>query len=115
MQCLKCGRRMNDGQVFCSACLEVMEASPVKPDTAVVVPIRPPVRRSSASKAVKPEELVIRLQNKLHRLTVACICLGVLLAAALAGVVVLLLDSGELPMIGQNYSTYAPSDPMDLE
>ncbi len=113
MQCLKCGRRIEDGQVFCADCLQVMEATPVKSDAAVVIPNRPALRRSDFAKAVKPEEIIDKLQHTIHRLTIACICLGVLLAAALVGMGLLFLSSSDIPGIGQNYSTFAPSDPLD--
>lgn len=38
MNCMKCGREIPVGQVFCDGCLKVMETYPVKPDTAIHLP-----------------------------------------------------------------------------
>ena len=42
MYCLKCGRDTKSEQVFCNDCLAVMDAYPVKPDTAIHLPKRDP-------------------------------------------------------------------------
>ena len=41
MQCMKCGRDVESGEVFCELCLEEMQKYPVRPGTAVVIPHRP--------------------------------------------------------------------------
>lgn len=38
MNCLKCGREIEEGQVFCNDCLVQMAKYPVKPGTAVQLP-----------------------------------------------------------------------------
>ncbi len=40
MGCLKCGRDLDEGQVFCRECLKFMENHPVQPGTAVLLPTR---------------------------------------------------------------------------
>ena len=40
MNCLKCGREIEEGQVFCNDCLVQMAKYPVKPGTAVQLPSR---------------------------------------------------------------------------
>lgn len=117
MQCLKCGRETGGSQVFCNECLAVMESSPVKPGTAVILPNRSTAnRRPTPQKQIKPEEIISQLQKKVHRLTVWISILGVLLAltAAVLGYVLIHYDDG--PSIGQNYSTFTtPSDTQGTE
>lgn len=40
VNCLKCGREIEEGQVFCNDCLVQMAKYPVKPGTAVQLPSR---------------------------------------------------------------------------
>ena len=112
MQCIKCGRETQDKQVFCEACLSVMERNPVKPGTPVVIPKRPQRVRSTAPvKKEKPEEQIPRLQ-KLIRL-LCWLCAGLVLALGICAGMILwhfhATEHGGLD-IGQNYSTEAPDD-----
>lgn len=48
LNCLKCGREIEEGQVFCNDCLVQMAKYPVKPGTAVQLPsvgVRPLQKR----------------------------------------------------------------------
>lgn len=106
MQCLKCGREIVEGQVFCDRCLEIMAANPVKPNTVVTIPERS-VRLRTAAPRMQPkhDETVERLQRKVMQLRLwICVlmaalmlCMGVLTWQALKG------DGG--PAIGQNYTS----------
>ena len=62
MNCMKCGREIEEGQVFCIDCLKDMEKYPVRPGTAVHLPKRPtysPIRRVyTKRKTLSPEEVV---------------------------------------------------------
>ena len=40
MSCMKCGKEVSEGQVFCEECLTEMERYPVKPGTPVLLPHR---------------------------------------------------------------------------
>ena len=40
MQCLRCGRETEEGQVFCFLCESVMVKHPGKPNTVVTIPER---------------------------------------------------------------------------
>ena len=40
MNCMKCGREIDEAQAFCAGCLEEMEKYPVKPDVVVKLPNR---------------------------------------------------------------------------
>ena len=41
MYCMKCGKEVKENQVFCDACLVIMEKYPVKPGTHIQLPHRP--------------------------------------------------------------------------
>ena len=83
MLCMKCGRKIEDGQAFCPDCLAVMEKYPVASGTLVQLPKRPQaitVKKSSRRKTRTPEEQVQRLKIAVRFLSVAvllmCIALG---------------------------------------
>ena len=65
MNCMKCGREISLGQVFCKECLADMENYPVKPGTPVQLPAeqKTPVRRSPTRKSRKPEEQLSRVRR----------------------------------------------------
>ena len=113
MACMKCGKKTKDQQVFCSACLAVMEAYPVKPDVHVQLPNR---QKSAAAKKagrkryiMPAEEQVVHLRKALHRARAVCVVLALLLCAA--GLVLLQVffapgqpEQLEDSNIGTNYS-----------
>ena len=71
MNCLKCGREIEDNQVFCPKCLKFMESSPVRHDVVVKLPDRqaaPPKRPAPHRKARTPEEQIAQLKSYLHQL-----------------------------------------------
>lgn len=109
MNCIKCGREIALGQVFCKECLAYMEQHPVNPDTPVVLPNRSAVaasRRASYSrKNLKPEERVARLRRLVFIQTLAL--LAVMVAFVLTVMVMYdkLTTSNTVPLPGQNYST----------
>ena len=63
MNCLKCGRELREGQVFCDACLESMEKEPIKINTPVVIPPQPKTKPSRHRPLFNPDEEVKRLQK----------------------------------------------------
>ena len=57
MQCLRCGREIEEGLTFCFLCESLMVKQPVKPNTVVTIPDRTAqVRSNPARKPQKPEE-----------------------------------------------------------
>ncbi len=104
MNCLKCGREILDGSVFCSGCLEDMKNYPVKPGTPIQLPVHtpaPPVKKKAVRS--KPEEVARHLRSANRWLTVALV--AAVAAFALTAVMLLhtldqLRDSAK---IGQNY------------
>ena len=111
MQCMKCGRDAETGQVFCPACLASAERAPVKPVSRVPIPERPVKPRSVPVKQEKPEEIILKLHKTIRRLWIAVGCL-ICTAAVLAGLIgyhYLTTEHGG-PAIGSNYSTEGSSD-----
>lgn len=85
MACMKCGKKTKDEQVFCPACLAVMDAYPVKADVHVQLPNRQKseaTRKSARKRAVPPEEQVVQLRRSLRRARVFGLVVTLLLCAA---------------------------------
>lgn len=110
MQCMKCGRETEAGQVFCEECLAEMEKYPVKPGTVVQLPryhqqYTPP--KKTAKRAVPPDEQIRRLKKR-SRILALVLALFITLTAVLgylAAALYIEYDGKFLP--GQNY--YAKS------
>ena len=107
MGCLKCGRDVEEGQIFCHACLENMERCPVKPGTPISLPR--PREEATARKASRlklplaPEEQVKRLRRRCR--WVAGLAVLFLVASIVLGIVFLRhLRADQKPQRGQNYS-----------
>ena len=63
MNCMKCGRELKEGQVFCDECLEGMEKEPVKINTPVLIPAQPKDAPTHRRPVMNPEEEVKRLEK----------------------------------------------------
>ena len=110
MNCLKCGREIPDGQLFCEGCLEGMAKYPVKPNTAVQLPQRnaPSGKKAAAKRRQAPsaEERLQTAKRFLRRILILWLVTLVLLIASLFPAVKYLLgETFRLP--GQNYSTFS--------
>ena len=108
MQCMKCGREIPAGQVFCEECLAEMADYPVKPGTVVTLPNRPkqaaPKKAANHRPAVTPEEQV-KKQGKIIRGVSWCLTLSTTLLIAVSALTVsLLTEEPEQALPGQNYS-----------
>lgn len=113
MPCLKCGRDLEqDGQVFCTGCLEAMAASPVKPGTVVLLPRRREERRPQPRRRqpLSPEEQVKRLRRR-SRWQALVIWLLVVANAALGCIAYLHFTQEKEFLPGQNYSTMESAQP----
>lgn len=113
MGCMKCGRDMEEGQVFCASCLEIMRKYPVKPGTVVTIPTRhndAPARKTPRKRTISPEEQVKKLRKR-------CRILGFFLALFIAAACVLgwftvdLLMKDDEFLPGQNYSALETTVP----
>lgn len=108
MNCLKCGREIDDSQAFCPKCLELMEQCPVKPDVVVQLPNRQEeqARKSAHRKKLRtPEEQIARLKRRNRWLTVL-VCLLLLASMFLAYLSIDFFRRLDVQkFLGQNYST----------
>lgn len=114
MNCMKCGRKTQDNQVFCQECLADMEKYPIKPGTVVQLPKRPenaPAKRPAARKRFsKPEEQIAYLKKCNRRLLIALLALS-LAFVAVSSIAIYFMDKQSVPAyIGQNYSTVSPDN-----
>ena len=109
MNCMKCGREIALGQVFCKECLTDMEQYPIKPGTpvpmfnpnAVIAPKRP----TNIRKQKKPEEQVISLKKWVLSLSVALFTLILGFSIVTAILITRLNDTENKVPAGQNYSS----------
>lgn len=111
MQCMKCGRDLEAGEIFCQACRENMEKYPVKPGTVVQLPRRwepaTPKKQASRRKPMPVEEQ-LSLLKRLNRWLALGLVL-VTLAGAVLGyfAVTQYLENRGKQTVGQNYTASA--------
>lgn len=115
MQCLKCGREIPVGDVFCGDCLTDMEHYPVKPGTPVQIPVRQETvaqkKQVSHRPAVPPEEQVKRLKRRL-RLVCGLLALVLALGCAAAWLGYRYIKENRSKYLpGQNYSSVTSTAP----
>ena len=106
MHCIECGKETKGSDVFCQDCLLVMQTQPVKPGTAVHIPVRPASKKpASRTKALSPEEQATKLRRKMRQLRWTIFALILALAMTTASTLYLLHRQGVLEDLGKNYST----------
>ena len=107
MFCMKCGREIEEDQVFCYDCLRVMAQYPVKPGTVIQLPKRreTPASRKTFSwrKTLTPEEQILKLKKQLRVATVMILVLLLLFCAALYPAYLYAIEEEHF-LPGQNYS-----------
>ena len=104
MYCLKCGKEVQDDQVFCEECLAGMEQEPIPISAPVVIPAQP-IQKNPAFRrpVINPEEELKRLQKCNQNLILVLVLLFTLVL--LLGV--LLYDKQiwqAVDDLGRNYS-----------
>jgi NMD protein affecting ribosome stability and mRNA decay len=87
LHCMKCGREIEENQVFCPDCLTHMAQNPVKSGTAVKLPPRnaePLLKKRSLRKKRerKPEDVMAHQRTLIRRLILALVIAVLLLIAA---------------------------------
>lgn len=111
MHCMKCGKEIEEPNVFCESCLAVMSTRPVKPGTVIQLPTRVPF---TAKKAVPrkrqrtPEEQLHRLRGAIKWMSLALTCLVLALALTISFLVHTTAEKNAGHEIGQNYNTVTP-------
>lgn len=110
MACLKCGREVPGGGVFCESCLADMAGAPVTPGTPVQLPDRSVLARRPVSRR-RPDEKVqlARARLMIRRLAVVVAVLCLLLAGAAVWIGLSLTQQREESDFGRNYNTIQPS------
>ncbi len=100
VQCLKCGRKIQDGQVFCEGCLQVMQTYPVKPGTAVQLPkhreISEEKKKATRHRTQSPAEQNVQLRGTIRKLRTAIVLLVLLLGVAVAALVFVVMKKPEI-------------------
>ena len=109
MSCMKCGRELEEGQVFCQECLEGMAKYPVKPGTVVMLPKRSTAHAPKKSHAKRrsyssPEDKIRAMKKWLRFMLIMwLLTLGLLIFSLFPAVEYFLGNS--FHHIGQNYTT----------
>lgn len=114
MNCMKCGREIEEGQVFCGNCLEVMEKYPVKPGIAIQLPHRKetPVTKKVHIKRRQPptpEEQIQKLKKRVRAFVILWIVTLALLAATIYPTIQYFFGE-DLLLPGQNYNTITTTE-----
>jgi len=115
VNCMKCGKEIDESQFFCDSCQEAMYANPIRANIVVTIPHRPVTppskKRSRRKRYVTPEEQVRSLRRSLWAMTFVWL-LTILLVAVAALMVFHNYDSeNQGEHIGQNFSTAGSTDP----
>ena len=108
MQCMKCGREIPAGQVFCEECLAEMAEYPVKPGTVVTLPTRTKQmnhKKTAGHRSTVTLEQKLKRQGKTIRVLSWLLTLSTALLIGVGGLTVsLLTEETEPELPGQNYS-----------
>ncbi len=118
MNCVKCGREIENDQVFCPVCLEEMEQYPVKPGTVVHIPKHPEDETDKKPAPRKkpvptPEEQIRRLKKKVMGLRMILVLMMLLCGLLSFGLGKVIMELDFYRFLGQNYSaeeTAAPTE-----
>ena len=106
MNCMKCGKETKGTDVFCSRCLSVMEAYPIKPDARVHLPnrtVQPTAKKRRTRRIRSAEEELTSLRKKVRWLVVWVVFLFLLLSVTGAALAYTLMHQEET-VIGRNYT-----------
>lgn len=114
VKCMKCGREIDDSQVFCVDCLVEMEKYPIKPGISVLLPKREDVsvgkKPASYHRSIPtPEAQIIALRKRIHFLCVGW-AITLLVLAGICFYMVEHLKQHTQFLPGQNYSSVVNSE-----
>ena len=84
--CMRCGRDIEEGQVFCPDCLKEMSRYPVDPNTVVQIPLRKESvtgKKNPRRRSISPEEQILILKRRIRILSaLTALLLGLSLGMA---------------------------------
>lgn len=118
MNCMRCGKETEGKDVFCPTCLEDMAQHPVKPGTAIHIPVRQEAPIKKPAKKIKeltPEEQLDNAQNAMQILliTVLGLLTTLIIIASVFFYVISLPEAQpeqtQAPM-GRNYTITTPAE-----
>lgn len=115
MNCMKCGREIPSGQVFCEDCLLDMAKYPVDPDVQVAIPQRTPttsLRKAPKRRTLSPDEQIASLK-KMVRILAVLLVLAVGIAVGLAFPAYEYLREDRFA-VGQNYSSIVVTEAQEV-
>lgn len=107
MKCMKCGRDVEAGQVFCPECLKGMEDYPVNPNVTVRIPRRPDPaqsRKQPRRKQASEEEQIRALKKRTRILFWILVAAVVVIIALTIPAVRYMLEQTISMLPGQNYT-----------
>lgn len=116
MNCMKCGRKTEDGNVFCRECLTVMAKYPVKAPASIQLPNREkeetPKKSSRRKHRNFPEEQVARQKLKIRRMAFAIVGLAAAVCLLAGWIIQGLLapEQENASRIGKNYTVQTEED-----
>ena len=115
MNCLRCGVKTEDEQVFCDRCRAVMAENPVSPSTPVQIPRRStpePEKKQSHRQNLSPKE-TMRQMRSLLRWMAAVVAFLTVVICVLAGILLFNMRNtpGTPSNIGRNYNTVNTTQP----
>lgn len=109
MPCLKCGKKTEDNQVFCTSCLETMEKYPVSPKDKIQIPHHPdpvpPQKNTHRKKVLSQEEQVVHLKKISRHLMIALLVVTFILGTVIAFMGRSLYVALHERFTGRNYTT----------
>ena len=108
MNCMKCGREIEENQTFCPKCLELMQAYPVKTDIVIKLPTRQDdaAKKSQPRKKLRTPEEQIQLLKKRNRWLIAIASLLLVISVMLTVLSVDVLRQLDVQrLLGRNYTT----------
>ncbi len=111
MNCMKCGRNIEEGAVFCPDCLTDMDKYPVKPGIVVHIPVQAaaPVVKKSGKRVLTIEEK-FRRSRKIIRILVAALLVSVTVTVGAVLLAIYGLQDEESEFLpGQNYTSQTTS------
>lgn len=117
MNCMKCGREIEETQVFCAECLTEMEKYPVKPGTVVQLPARltaVPVRKPARRRPQPAQEEQIKYLKKRVWILRFLLALTTALLITATGFLIWRMNEEDVKLLpGQNYITEGTTEPTE--